>query len=836
MKRKWLIALASLALLVATTVAAAWWLLRASLPMLDGQIAAGVSGPQAAVTLERDAAGAPTIRGRDPIDVAYGVGFAHAQDRFFQMDLSRRFAAGELAALFGERALVQDRKTRLFRLRRVAREVVADATPEQRAWLEAYAQGVNAGLDSLRVRPWEYLLLRATPMRWQPEDSILVIHSMWWALQYGALEDEISRRDLALRIEERVTAASRDEVDARPATEVLRFLYPRGDEWDAPNFRTLEESAAANGGEPFRAPMIPPPELIDLRDSVPANSPAVSRAIDVGEKPLPGSNAWAVAGAHTASGAALVAGDMHLGLGVPSTWYRARLRIDKTSRGPLELNGVTLPGLPALVAGSNGYVAWSFTNSYGDWGDVLPVGCDIAGNRYVTAAGEGRFRVIKEIIEVAHGEAEALEIRESPFGVLLRADAPTVGASAADGGDAPGETCWMARWLVTERGATTVSALELQQVRDIGEMLALAPTVGMPHQNLTAGDRTGRIAWTIIGRIPQGELGAETPRPILWRGAGEVPVIVDPQAGRLWSANARHVDGPMEYLIGNDEADGGMHYDKGARQRQIRDDLLALKAPATPADMLAIQLDDRALMLERWQRLLLGVLDEDAVRNQPKRAELRRLVADWQGRASIDSVSYRLVRDFRERTRRAVWGMITKGLGANGESSPYPLFEGSLWRIVTEQPPHLLASAEGDWRSFLIRVADAVVAEAEASCASLAQCSWGLRNTASIRHPLAGALGPLGASLNMPAVPLAGDMHMPRVTGPNFGASERFAVSPGREAEGYLQIPGGPSGHPLSPYYRSGFQDWVDGRARALLPGPPVHTLTLGASKSTAAP
>lgn len=827
--RKILTACAVLGLLFGAAIGVGWWALRASLPQLDGRFETAAAGPRADVLIERDADGAPTVRGESLADVAWGTGFLHAQDRFFQMDLARRMAAGELSALFGERALERDKAVRVFRLRRVARQAIADATPAQRAWLEAYSHGVNAGLEALAVRPWEYLLLRVTPLRWEPEDSILVVHSMWLGLQFDALREEISRREIALRVEQRIANASRDEADASRAIEVLRFLYPRGDEWDAPNFATLAETAAANGGEAFRSPQVPPPELFDLRGGGAATARRAAPAPQsLEEATLPGSNAWAVAAAHAGDGGALVAGDMHLGLRVPATWYRARLSIAAVADAPLELNGVTLPGLPAIVAGSNGHVAWSFTNSYGDWADVSPVTCELARNRYRTAEGEGEFRIIREIIEVAGGEAHDLQIRDSPFGVLVRVDA-SAGSTAMTG-----ETCWLARWLVTEPGATNLAALELQQVRDIDAALALAPAVGIPHQNFTVADRNGRIGWTIIGRIPQGELGPQTSRPIRWREAGEVPVIRDPEVGRLWSANARHVEGPMEYLIGNDEADGGMHYDKGARQRQIRDALLALARPATPADMLNIQLDDRALLLAPWQRLLLGVLDEEAVRNQPKRAELRRWVSDWQGRASIDSVSYRLVRDFRDRTRNAVWTMITDSLGT-GASRPFPLFEGSLWRLVTEQPPHMLSDRYADWRSLLLQQADAVIDAAEKSCGELARCTWGARNMTAIRHPLSSSLGPLAKLIDMSVRPLDGDLHVPRVAGPEFGASERFAVSPGREAEGYLQIPGGQSGHPLSPFYRAGYEDWVEGRPRPLLPGRTMHTLTISSGRSSPA-
>ena len=179
---------------------AGWWFARASLPQLEGTIAAVDGSPAYQVTVERDADGAPTVRGRSFADVAYALGFLHAQDRFFQMDLARRLAAGELAALVGARALPLDREARPFGLRTVARRVIADATPEQRAWIEAYTRGVNRGLASLRARPWEYGVLMVAPQLWLPEDSVLVVHSMWWDLQHSDINAERTRREIVARL------------------------------------------------------------------------------------------------------------------------------------------------------------------------------------------------------------------------------------------------------------------------------------------------------------------------------------------------------------------------------------------------------------------------------------------------------------------------------------------------------------------------------------------------------------------------------------------------------------------------------------------------------------
>ena len=807
-------------------------LLRAALPELDGEWQADASGPAARVTLERDAAGVPTVRGTSVADVAYGLGVAHAQDRYFQMDLSRRLAAGELAALFGAVALPSDREARVFRFRAVARRVLAAASPAERAWLDAYARGVNEGLASLGSRPWEYWLLRTRPAPWLAEDSVLVLHSMWWQLQHSELRREQLRRQLQSQVAARLGAASSGRADAPAAADegervaaVLRLLFPAATEWDTPNFQTAAEAAASRtpvGGAV--APALPSARLLDLRTSAGAAPPRALPAKSGGPmaegREKPGSNAWAVAGAHAAGGAALVANDMHLGLRVPAAWYQARMQVAAAEGAPpqLELNGVTLPGLPVLAAGSNGSIAWGFTNSYGDWSDVIRVRCEPARGRYWSDDGtEHSFERTTERIEVAGAEPLDLEVQDSAHGVMVE-------AVGADG------HCWLARWLAQEPGATNLAALAFQQARDVDQALELAARTGMPQQNLVVGDRSGRIAWTIIGRVPRGTLGPRTPRPVAWRERNEQPAIIDPAAGRLWSANAKSVLGDAERVIGNDETDGGMSYDLGARARQIRDGLLALQAPATPADMLAIQLDDRALLLERWQRLLLGVLDPAAVSGSPQRAALRSVVVQWDGRAAVDSASYRVVREFREQARRATWQMLLGSLDIDAGAAgfqPGDFFEDSLWRLVTEQPPHLLGAGQPSWRAFMLEVADATAASLGAECPSLDECRWGARNLVQVRHPLSSSLGPLARWLDMPAVALPGDNDMPRVQAPRFGASERFAVAPGREAEGYLQLPGGQSGHPLSPFYRAGFDDWASGRPRSFLPGPSRHKLTI---------
>jgi len=775
------------ALLLLLAVASGYAVLRASLPPLDGTLAAHTLS--ASLSIERDALGIATIQAANRIDLAYGTGFVHGEDRFFQMDLSRRLAAGELSELFGEAALEQDKKARLFRFRTLAGVVLGAASPAQRALVAAYTQGINAGLASLRSRPWEYWLLSAAPVPWRDEDTVLVSYAMWWDLQHGGFASEILKRQINAKL---------GGAECGSGWKcALQYLYPPRTIWDSPN---SSASAAVNTASAF-----------DDADTL--EYPGAASHASAAKHPAEaGSNNWALAGRLTTSGAALVASDMHLGLRVPTVWYRMRLR---TTEG-LDLNGVTLPGAPFLVAGSNTHVAWAFTNSYGKWLDVDEVACVAVSDAEVRTATESLpLTVIREEIRVRGKPSVSLSVRSGEKGLLFAA--------------APDEQrCWFARWLATVPAATNFNLQLMETAASVDAVLALAPSVGIPHQNVVVGDRDGHIAWTIFGRIPVASGAARLTGNAPWTSALQHPHLKDPPSGRLWTANARPIDDArMEALLGDDETAIGVGYDLGARAHQIATDLAALKSPVTPADMLHVQLDDRAVFLARWHALILELLDADALRDQPRRLAFKRWVAAWNARASVDSVGYRLVRQFHDETERALWQILMRGIGMTTDASPSDRFEQALWDLVSTRPPDKIGAEFGSWRELLLREIDATIASIAQDCPELARCTWGAHHVVRIRHPLSGALPLLAGFLDMPTVELPGDHDMPRVQDGAFGASERFAVSPGHEADAYLHMPGGQSGHPLSPYYRAGFSAWAEGRALPFLPGSVQHRLTL---------
>lgn len=779
--------LAALLVVLLALGGAVRWRIRASLPPLDGQqTLAGLGAP---VRIERDAQGVPTIAGATRIDVARALGFIHAQDRFFQMDLLRRAGAGELAELLGPAAVSLDRARRIHGFRNTAERALALLPPEKRAVLDAYTAGVNAGLAALPRPPWEYAALRVAPRAWRSEDSCLVVYSLWFDLQdsTGRLEQSLQ----ALRLSMGLSAVD--------------FFAPRGSADDA----TLDDSR------------VPAPAVPGFRFRGPEENGEAARVVGADVDPV-GSNSFVVGPAH-AGGSAWVGSDMHLTLGMPTVWYRAVMKWTDGDGTARRLAGVTLPGVPALAAGSNGYVAWAYTNSYIDTTDLVVLEMDATAQIYYrTPEGFRQLVEREETILVRGGEPVKLPVRWSDWGPVI--------------GEAGKDRFLALRWVAHDPAATNLEALDLENVRTTAEAVAVGHRIGLPHQNLMVADRAGDLAWTLTGLIPK-RIGHDGRFPVSWaygdrRWEGwlapeAVPAIVNPPEGLLWNGNNRMVGGEAQARLG----DGGYH--DGSRGAQVRDDLRALVAsgkPIQPADLLGVQLDDRAVFLERWQKLLLQVLDESAIATKKSRRELREAVQRWTGRASVDSASYRLVRLWRQRVTERVLAPVVDVAGSRYPDFNPRLFryEDAVWRLVQEKPPRLLNPAHASWESLLLAAADDVMTEVDAADTSAGRFVWGEQNRLRMRHPLGRALPDwLARFLDAPADPLPGDVNMPRVQTPTLGASARFVVSPGQEEKSLFHMPGGQSGNPLSPFYRAGHEAWVKGEPTPLLPGPTQHTLLL---------
>lgn len=779
-KRAFLIIL----LLLIVTVFVVFLGLNSSKPLLDGT--ASIPGLDNNVDITRDANGVPTIKALSRADAAKALGFIHGQERFFQMDLLRRNSAGELSVLFGKSAIEYDQKIRLHQFRNRAESGIKSSPETQKAILKAYTEGVNAGLQQLDGVPFEYRLLSQEPLPWKQEDTLLAVYSMYLDLQENSGRTE---RSLSLLH------------DSLP-NDLFSFLYPKGGQWDAPIDGSIREASPIPDSTWPAAEN--PESLVKVEPDM------------LADDLMPGSNNWAVSHQLTPYQSAMLADDMHLGIRVPIIWYRAHIQWQENGTQH-QLVGVTLPGTPTLVVGSNTKVAWGFTNSYGDWSDVIRLKVNDDGSQYQTKDGFIPFEIQDEVIEVAGEEPVQMQVKSTLWG-------PVIGT---DGDD----NLLVYRWIAHDPIAANMNFLKMETASSVHEAVAIAPTLGMPAQNMVAADIEGNISWTVTGTIPvrfgynglfisdwsDGSQG--------WSGylpAEQYPKVVNPQQQRIWTANSRVVGGEMYDAIG----DGG--YALGARAKQIRDNLFE-KEHFSEQDLLNIQLDDRAVFLNRWHELLLESVAPNT--SHKDKATLLNELQNWSGRAHKDDLGYLLVRQFRLKVRSLLFENLVNQLTTADASfrfrSVRRFIEEPMWEMITQQPAHLIPEGYASWDELLDKALQSSLYGLDEEFGDWRTLTWGQFNAVAIKHPMSPFVPMLGKLTDMPTEPQSGDTLMPRVGGPSFGASQRLVVAPGHEDKGILHMPTSQASHPLLPYYGKGHSDWLDGVATPLLPGKATYQLTL---------
>jgi penicillin amidase len=766
-------------MVAALLLAVLYFTLRASRPLLNG--VRRVPGLGAEVLIRRDVAGVPAISGAQRADVALGLGLVHAQERFFQMDLCRRAAAGELAEILGPRFIGADRSARLHQFRRRAHTVMAGIDADERQILEAYCRGVNEGLRNLRGRPYEYWLTRSKPAAWQLEDTALIVFYM-----YGLLQDADGDRQFNQHL----------QYQAMPAI-VADFLSPQGHcEWEAPM-----------SGEPEPDPPIPAAHIFDLRREKPLRHLAAA-PLAAGSRN--GSNAWAIDRYASGTGRAIVANDMHLDFAFPAPFFRACMKVGDTRTGML--CGMTLPGFPFLIAGSNGAVAWGLANGAAHCVDLVRLDqSGLSRNEYRTPRGIKKLVTETELIRVRGAAPSELQVHSTPWGPIVR--------EARDG------TRFCQLWVAHFPQAVNFSWTRLETAGSAAEALDAANGLGVPALGITVADKAGEVGWTLAGPLPQRVAGR---LPLVssqiesgwegWLKGSEYPRVSSPAIRRVWSANARPLAPPKLPACLKDGS-----FVLGARAAQIRDRISAT-AVADEQAMLRIQLDDHAALLARWHTLLLEVLASSTDSSGARWQELGVLLAAWDGRASAESAAYSFIRRFRAATEQRVFepfiSIVARSQGRFNFDSTTEHAEGSLWRLVTERPLHLLAPWFGSWEQLLISAVEETMNVASAQ-------TWGCENQLAMRHPLSADFRLVRMLIDARAAPLSGDLNVPLAQTAGHGPVFRLVVSPGHERDAILHMPGGQAAHPLAPYFFAGHDAWLRGRPTPLLPGSPRYVLSL---------
>jgi penicillin G amidase len=439
-------------------------------PQHDGTLR--VSGLGAAVSIERDAHGIPTIRAASVEDAAFALGFVHAQDRLWQLETHRRIGSGRLAEVFGRAALDNDKFLRALGVKRAAQAQWAQLASESKRVLQAYAAGVNAWQrDHLRARPPEMLLLGAPIEDWAPADSLAWAIMMAWDL--GAnWSTELLRARLALTLPvERINQLLPPYPgDALPATADY-----------APLMRSMKLGGALTAGQRIDALLAAaPPSGIEGT----------------------GSNNWVIAGTHTLSGKPLLANDPHLKITTPALWYFARIEV--TGAGGFKSAGATMPGLPLVVLGQNEHIAWGFTNTGPDVQDLYfeRFKHDDPMQVQAIAGAWEKLTSVSEDIGVKGAASEKLLVRISRHGPLI-SDAGGAAGEVAGNNDKKGnaEIGIAMRWTALDADIDPIAAgLGLIRARTAAEFVDAATRLwAVPMQNMVVADRDGAIALVAPG-------------------------------------------------------------------------------------------------------------------------------------------------------------------------------------------------------------------------------------------------------------------------------------------------------------------------------------------------
>ena len=749
-----------------------WWRTRASLPVLEGVVSA--PGFSAKVEILRDARGVPHIRAQTLADALFAQGYVTAQDRLWQMDLSRRNAEGELSEIFGDRTLHMDIESRTLGFPRVAASALADLAPKERSLLSAYTRGVNAFIDSHRGRlPLEFLIVQYQPQPWRDVDSVAV------ALNLASSLSQSWESDLM-----------REHIAAKLGQDLLPDVFPDHSALDVP---VAEASPSALG----RAKTGTADLFFNGLDARVHQEPNIDGRLYQSESVDPqlssagvGSNNWVVSGAHTKSGKPLLANDPHLSHSVPSVWYMIHLKAPG-----LNVSGVNLPGLPLVLIGHNEHIAWGMTNTAPDVQDLYIESFNPNDpEKYLHNGQWVDAEVRDEIIKVRNKSDDHLRVVVTRHGPIVSHDG---GRNLA------------LQWTLLTPHAVGLPFLRINQASNWQEFTGALRDFKVPMQNCVYADGEGNIAYYAAGLVPIRKRGnGSVPVPgntddYDWTGFipfDDLPHSFNPSSGMIATANGRIVPDSYPYFI-------TAKWEAPFRTARIFQ-LLHQGAAFTPSDMLRIQTD--VLSLEDvWLAKQLLAAAVKLPPSDPSSTFALDAIRGWDGEARADSAATLIL----EVTRRSLLARILKPkLGDDLSDYHWAMGTIFLQNVLEQSLTRWLPPGDADFNVTLMKSLDEGLRQIPSLVNSRnhADWKWGGTIPLTFHHPL-GGVPLLGRWFNVGPFPQAGTGTTVKQTTSHIGPSMRMVVDFSDLDQSMQNITLGESGQVLSPYYRDQFSAWYSG-------------------------
>ena len=746
-----------------------------SLPVIDGSLKTpGLVSP---VTVRRDHHGVPHIEAASIDDLLLAQGYITAQDRLWQMDMLRRNAAGELAEILGSSVVEHDKAQRVQQFRNVAQRVYRSLPDADRHRYEQYARGVNLYLDQNQGRlPAEFRFLHYRPHRWTGADSVLVGLNMVQSLD--------SRWDVKL---------SREQVSQHLHNPKLEAdLYPTGSWRDQP-----PSAAVSDMTLPHPAP---PPSDEEENDQTQTHLEPhqgedfrkLRSALGAPECDgcIPGSNNWAISGKHTAGGRAMLSNDMHLGLSVPNIWYMADLKAPG-----IHVAGVTLPGVPFVIAGHNEHVAWGFTALYADVQDLYVEKLDGQGN-YAGAHGDWLpLAHADETIHVRFGHDVKLDVQLTSHGPLLN---PIFRKETRD---------ISLHWTMYDSALASIPLYEINTASDWPHFSAALAAWCWPTQNVMYADDAGHIAYHAVGKIPsrpgglvglpiQGDQAAQHE----WQGYipfDQLPNAYDPASGLLATANARVTPNDTKFPL-------TLEWPDPYRIERVYKDLRG-RDGLTRDDMLAVQNDIYSEVDQELAHRFAYAIDRSGT-TDTRLKQAADLLRSWDGRMSTDSAAASIIL----RARQAFWPLILEPkIGSDASTYAWAESNFAEEEIIMHGSAPAAADSSSNWLPSNYKDWDALLTEAvrrglESGKApqDLGRWNYGSWHVVDLEHPLYGLLPIVKGWAGTGEQPLNGDTTTIKQVGRAFGPSQRFTMDWAAPDASTENIALGESGDPASEWFR----------------------------------
>ena len=790
----WLIFI--LILLIAGALAYAYIIARAALPQLDGNLS--VRGLSAPVKVTRDGHGVPSIEAASLEDLFLAQGYVTAQDRLWQMDVMRRFGAGELSEILGEDTLKIDREHRILGLRAAAKKSLGTASPRDRSYFDAYARGVNTFIEEHRKSlPIEFHILKYQPRPWQAEDSIVIANQMVKDLNFYSFGDALAREKILAKLGPELTAdlyVNRSWHD-RPPTVMREDLSDQQNQSDAGERDDKDQDQDDDDFDD---------------DSGPDN--AVTRqagGISIWDQHTPeaanGSNDWVVSGAHTVTGKPLLSNDMHLGHQMPNLWYEAHLK-----SGSLDVAGVTLPGMPYVIVGHNQRVAWGFTN----------VGPTVADAFVETFDAQGAYQTPQGWQQPEHRE-EVIHVKGKPdvtVDVKITRHGPIISELI------PGESRQVAlRWTLYD--GLHMPFFDVDGAQNWDDFRKAFSQLDAPGQNVVYADVDGNIGYQTTGHIPiraagDGSLpvsGADDAHE--WKSYipfDKLPRIYNPSSGIIATANGRITPDDYPYSI-------SAEWEAPWRTARIYH-MLESGRQFAASDMLALENDVQSENdLFAAERFVYSV--DHAAKPSARAKQAADMMRNWDGRMLASSTAATVaVRSGQELTRL----LLEPKLGSAREDpnqqettlswKTYHWQMKTVWlqNVMLHQPKRWLPEKYSNYDELLTAAVEAAVNGPDAP-KDLGAWRWGRVNAIAIEHPVLGKIPGLERWTAPGIKEQSGSGYTVKAVTRHHGPSERFTANLADLDQSTLNTVTGQDGNFLSPYYMDQWKAWYEGSTFPLL-------------------